>query len=432
MKTLFLDCAMGAAGDMLAAALLDLLPGDEADAFIMKINALRLPHVEFARERREKCGIEGTGFSVKIAGVEEGEEEPHSEVHGCHEHPHSGEHGGGRHHHEHSHSHNTMEDIEAIVARLNLPDEVKADILDVYNIIAEAESAVHGAPVKQIHFHEVGAFDAVADIAAVCILMREIAPDRVVSSPVCTGSGTVMCAHGVLPVPAPATALILKGVPAYAGDIRGEMCTPTGAALIKSFADEFGEMPLMSINAVGYGMGKRDFGERPNCVRAILGESPDDAAREAASVIELSCNIDDMTAEALAFAVERIFAAGAIDAFTVPVGMKKSRSGWLLSVLCKKEDRENVARAIFRHTTTIGVRECEKRRYVLERKEEAVATPFGKARRKVSCGFGVARSKWEADDVARIARERDVSFEEARRLLDEAAASLGGEGSSAE
>ena len=263
MKTLFLDCAMGAAGDMLAAALLDLLPDDEADAFIRKINALGIPHVEFFREKREKCGIAGTDLSVRIDGVEEGEEHyPHER---------------GHHHHDSAHSRGAMEDIEATIASLSLPAEAKGDILAVYNIIAEAESAAHGRPVRQIHFHKVGAFDAVADIAAVCLLMREIAPDRVVCSPVRTGSGTVMCAHGELPVPAPATALILKGIPAYAGDIKGEMCTPTGAALVRRFAHVFGEMPPMDISAVGYGMGKRDFGERASCVRAVLGTSPDAA-----------------------------------------------------------------------------------------------------------------------------------------------------------
>ncbi len=439
MKTLYLDCAMGAAGDMLAAALLDLLPDAEAQAFIKKMNALAIPHVEFLRERKESGGVTGTGFSVLINGEEEGEENhpahhehcehghhEHGHCHGGHEHCEHGHSHEHNHHHEHAHSHNGMQDIEAIINALSLPDEAKGDILGVYNIIAEAESAVHGVPVSQIHFHEVGAMDAVADIAAVSLLMREIAADRVVCSPVCTGSGTVKCAHGILPVPAPATALILKGIPVYAGSIKGEMCTPTGAALLKRFAAEFGEMPLMSISAVGYGMGKRDFGERVNCVRAILGESPNATAKDEDSVIELSCNIDDMTAEALAFAVERIFAAGAIDAFTVPAGMKKSRSGVLLCVLCRKEDKEKVIKTIFLHTTTIGLRECEKRRHVLERREETLLTPFGEARRKVSTGFGVVRAKWEADDIARIARERGISFDEARSLIEKEARSANG------
>ena len=166
-----------------------------------------------------------------------------------------------------------MADIEAIFARLDMPEAVKDDALAVYKIIAEAESAVHGVPVAEIHFHEVGAMDAVADVAAVSLLMHELAPARVTASPVHVGSGTVRCAHGVLPVPAPATARILEGVPIYGGEVRGELCTPTGAALLKHFAAGFGPMPLMRLEKTGYGMGKKDFGDRANCVRAMIGEA---------------------------------------------------------------------------------------------------------------------------------------------------------------
>jgi hypothetical protein len=182
-----------------------------------------------------------------------------------------------------------MQEIREIIGSLNLPGRVRESVMGVYGLIAEAESSVHGRPVSEIHFHEVGTYDAIADIAAVCLLMEEIAPGKVAASPVHVGSGQVRCAHGILPVPAPATALILKDVPIYGGSVRGELCTPTGAALLKYFVSEFGDMPVMRTTAVGYGMGKKDF-EAANCVRAFLGEAED----RTEIVSELSCNVDDM------------------------------------------------------------------------------------------------------------------------------------------
>lgn len=302
MKALYIDCGMGAAGDMLTAALLELMP--EPEKFVERLNALGIPGVEYRAVPCVKCGIKGTRMEVSVNGEEEYADEhehhhehAHGEIHGhahehgpcggegrshndgpahCEEHIHDGAH-EHRHEHEHAcgghHRHAGMADIEAIFARLDMPDEAKADALAVYKIIAEAESAVHGVPVTEIHFHEVGAMDAVADVAAAALLMRELAPARVTASPVHVGSGTVRCAHGVLPVPAPATARILEGVPIYGGEVRGELCTPTGAALLKHFAADFGPMPLMRLEKTGYGMGKKDFDNRANCVRAMIGET---------------------------------------------------------------------------------------------------------------------------------------------------------------
>lgn len=257
MKTLYLDCGMGAAGDMLTAALVELLP--DPDAFIEEINSLGIPHVEVTREKMVKAGIQGTSINVKIHGVEE---EGHHHSHGhTHDHPHS-----------YSHPHNSMYDIEHIMGEhLCFSEKLKEDIMAVYGLIAEAESHVHGVPVTQIHFHEVGQLDAVTDIISVCMLMNRLNPDEVVVSPVHVGFGHIHCAHGILPVPAPATAYILKGVPIYTGSIEGELCTPTGAALLKHFATRFGNMPVMKTQEIGYGMGKRDFG-MANCVRAFWGE----------------------------------------------------------------------------------------------------------------------------------------------------------------
>ncbi len=283
----------------------------------------------------------------------------------------------------------------------------------VFNLIAEAESHAHGMPVSEIHFHEVGTMDAVADIAAVCLLMDKLAVDEVVVSPIHVGSGQIKCAHGILPVPAPATAYILKDVPIYGGAIQGELCTPTGAALLKHFATRFGNMPVMKTQAIGYGMGKKDF-EAANCVRVMLGESG--ACGD--EILELSCNVDDMTGEAIGFAMERLFEAGAREAFTIPVGMKKSRPGVLINVICSESEKEKVVEAIFKHTTTIGIRENRMNRYVLDRRIESVETEFGTVKCKVSSGYGVERRKFEYEDIARIAKEKGLSVEEVRRVLE--------------
>ena len=249
--------------------------------------------------------------------------------------------------------------------------------------------------------------DAIADITAVCMLMHELEPDQVIASPVHVGSGQVRCAHGILPVPAPATAYILKGVPIYGGSIRGELCTPTGAALLKHFVTEFGDMPAMTVQSIGYGMGKKDF-ERANCVRVMLG----DTQEKPAGIWELSCNLDDMTGEQIGFALETLMEQGALDVFTIPIGMKKSRPGILLTVLCREADKERMIHLIFKHTTTLGIREKYCQRHTLKRRIESVETPYGTIRRKISTGYGVRRSKYEYEDLTRIASGENMSLME--------------------
>ncbi len=403
MKTLYLDCGMGAAGDMLAAALLELLP--DPGAFVAELNALGFPGVHIRTEPAVKCGITGTHFAVTVHGQEEG--------HGQHHHHHH--HHEHEHKHAHEHHHSGLHEIEHIVqGHLALPERVKRDVLAVYRQLAEAESHAHGIPVSDIHFHEVGTMDAIADITAVCLLMDRLAPGEVIASPVHTGSGQVRCAHGILPVPAPATAYLLRDVPIYGGTVQGELCTPTGAALLKHFVTRFGDMPVMRVSAIGYGCGKKDF-EAANCVRALLGETENAAG----SVLNLSCNLDDMTAEAVSFAMERLFDAGALEVYTLSAGMKKSRSGLLLRVICRPQDRETIVQTIFRHTSTIGIRESVNRRYVLEREIQTVDTAYGPVRKKISQGFGVTRTKYEYEDLARIAREQNLSLKEAEALVSE-------------
>lgn len=409
MKTLYLDCSMGAAGDMLVAALLELLP--DPDAFVAELNALAIPDVKFSREASVKCGITGTHLQVTVHGEEEGAHDHHH----AHSHDHHHDHAPA-HHHDHAHSHHhhaSLHDIEHIVrGHLSLPATVADNVMAVYRLIADAESKAHGKPVSEIHFHEVGTMDAIADITAVCLLMHRLAPDEIIVSPVHIGSGQVHCAHGILPVPAPATATILQDVPIYGGSIQGELCTPTGAALLKHFANSFGEMPVMRTSAIGYGMGKKDF-PAANCVRALLGERSDASD----DVIELCCNIDDMTGEAIGYAFDKLFAAGALDVYTIPIGMKKSRPGHLLHVICREADKDALVRALFAHTTTIGIRENRFRRYTLDRRIETIETADGPVRRKCSTGYGVSREKFEHDDLARIADAQGLSLREAEARI---------------
>ncbi len=435
MKTLYLDCGMGAAGDMLAAALLELHP--DAAGFVSRLNQLGIPGVTAAAETVVKQGIAGTHLTVRVHGEEEESlDVPHDHDHDHghthddahdHAHTHDHDHNHGHTHdnahdhahtHDHDHAHHHDHDhmglgaIENVVSRLAVPEPVKQDVMAVYRLIADAESDAHKKPVAEVHFHEVGAMDAIADITAVCWLVHELAPEQILASPVHTGSGHVRCAHGVLPVPAPATAYLLKGIPSYSGDIRGELCTPTGAALLRHFVKRFGSQPVMRVDTIGYGMGKKDF-ERLNCVRASLGQTEESTDQ----VVELSCNLDDMTPEAVAFAMDQLFEAGALEVYTQSIGMKKNRPGILLTCMCRSEQRDTMIRQLFRHTTTLGLRENVSDRYVLRRSESIVQTEYGPVRVKQASGWGIERQKAEYEDLARIARSHGLSLDEVSKNM---------------
>lgn len=510
MKLLYLDCGMGAAGDMLGAALAELLPDDTRDAFASELNAAGIPGVHVSLDPSVKCGITGTHLTVTVNGTEE-KEGGHSHHDHQHDHAHDHSHSHDHHHdhsheyshshdHHHDHSHRSLHDIHHIIDDLKLPEAVRTDILAVYRLIAEAESKAHDKPVSEIHFHEVGTMDAIADIASVCLLLHKLAPDQIIASPIHVGSGQVKCAHGILPVPAPATAYILKDIPIYSGSIQGELCTPTGAALLKHFVTRFDQMPLMTPASTGYGMGTKDF-PAANCVCAILGESfaenqpailgesfaenqPEQPAcspattapttalasavtpasatapastatpasatapapEEAAiteTICELSCNVDDMTGEDIAFAIETFLQNGALDAFTVPCTMKKGRPGVLVTVLCKDPDQKQMTRLILQHTTTLGVRSTIKKRWALSRTESETVIPDDvlanvtapdmpaeskvqelkttgndcTIRSKISTGFGITRNKYEHDDLEKIARTYGLTLAQVRALL---------------
>jgi len=370
MKTLYLECNMGAAGDMLMSALLEL--HENPKDFLNRLNNVGIPNAVVIDEASVKCGIKGTHVNVKI-----NEHCEHSDYHG----------------------------IEHLIGHLKISDSVKKNVLEVYKIIAEAESHVHGVPVDRIHFHEVGEMDAVADIVGVCMLMEELAPELVLASPVNVGSGQVRCAHGILPVPAPATAIILQGIPIYNDEIKSELCTPTGAALLKYFVKEFCKMPALTVAKLGYGMGKKDF-EKANCLRAYIGN----IRNISEEIFELVCNLDDMTPEAIAYAQQILFKEGALDVYTTPIVMKKNRSGSLFTCICNAETKDKMLSLIFKHTSTLGVREYACRRYALQREQKEIQTKFGPIKIKTSCGYGTAKSKPEYEDIAKIAQERDISI----------------------
>lgn len=393
MKTIYLDCSMGAAGDMLMAALYELLP--EKEAFFEKMNALGLSGITLSAEPSVKCGITGTHMRVLVHGEEEG---------AAHAHTH-----GHSHDHEHAHTHAGLHEIEHRISHLALSGTVRENVLAVYRSIADAESRVHGVPVDEIHFHEVGSLDALADVTGVCLLFEMLAPEQVLCSPVHVGSGQVRCAHGILPVPTPATARLLEGIPVYGGSIRGELCTPTGAALLRRFVTRFGAMPPMCMEKCGYGMGTKDF-EAANCVRAIRGQT----LASGGQITELACNLDDMTPEDVGFAMERLFEGGALDVYTTPVGMKKNRPGVLLTCMCRQDSVEEMVRLLFLHTTTLGVRASVCDRFTLSRRQYTVQTAQGDVRIKESSGWGVCRRKPEYEDVARIARATGRSLEDVR------------------
>lgn len=410
MKTLYLECNMGAAGDMLMAALTELMP--DKDAFVKELNDLRIPQVNIERTTIAKCGIMGTHMVVTVNG----EEEKSIDV-PMHAHTHS--HEGHTHAHGHSHHHTSMKDIEHIIGHLNVPEKVKEDAIAVYKLIADAESHAHGRPVEEVHFHEVGAMDAVADIVGVCLAIYKLAPEQIIASPVHVGYGQIHCAHGILPIPAPATAHILQGIPIYGGRIEGELCTPTGAALLKHFAQSFGQMPMMAVEQTGYGMGMKDFTDA-NCLRAIIGNTVEGqeqtgchgAVQEMDSIIELCCNLDDMTPEKIGFVTELLMEEGAFDVYTTNIQMKKNRPAVMLTCMCAKEDREKFLTLILKHTTTLGVREYTCKRYGLKRGIREVETIYGTVRVKVASGYGVTKEKPEYEDMARIAKEKKISLAE--------------------
>lgn len=406
MRTLFFDCGMGAAGDMLTAALLDTL--EDKDSFIKAFNALGLPGVKMALAEAETCGIRGSRVHIYVHGQEEDCAKSSSSLRvpvRARSHAHDRD-----QHVHHPHTENRgLDAVMVLINRLPLSEAVRDNAVRVYRSIAEAEAKVHNRPLSEVHFHELGSLDAVADVVAFCMLIEQLAPDIISATAVHVGSGHIRCAHGVLPVPAPATAELLRGIPNYGGEIQGELCTPTGAALLRHFVTKFGPQPVMATARIGYGVGSKVF-PMANCVRAFVGES-DGLSLD--SVEELRCNLDDMTGEAIGFAMELLLESGALDVYTVPIGMKKSRPAVMLCCLCASADTQRLSALMLRHTTSLGVRISGCRRITLPRTVGSVDTPYGPIRTKTAAGV----TKPEYDDLARIAREKDITLGEAAELI---------------
>jgi len=384
---------MGAAGDMLMGALYEIC--SEKEKFLQAMNTLH-PGVRVEAEQVQRQGIAGTHMRILIHGEEEG-----------HDHDHAA----------HHHAHHTLGDITRMIDHFPLPESVRENAKAVYMRIAEAESAAHGVPVDEVHFHEVGALDAVIDVTGVSYLMNLLSPGAVNASAVTVGSGTVQTAHGPLPVPAPATARLLTGVPITAGEIEAELCTPTGAALLRTFAEKFGPMPTGTVIDCGCGCGTKDF-PRANCVRAFLLDTSENADGPNDEVTELKANIDDMTGESLGFAMERLLEAGALDVSYAPIQMKKNRPGVLLTCLCRPSEADKLAREILRQTTTFGVRRTDCQRYAQEVAAELVETEAGTFLRKTGAGYGVTKSKPEYETLAAAAEARGVPLQEIQDIYD--------------
>lgn len=354
MKTLYFDCFSGVSGDMTVGALLDL--GADFNALQAGLDSLGVPGYRIEAERVVKKGVSATQFRVLI---EPDTDKPHRHL---------------RH-------------VVEIIRRGDLPETVKERSIALFARIAEVEAAIHGTTVERVHFHEVGAIDSIVDVVGAHLALHLLGVDRVLVSPIQVGGGTIQCAHGVMPVPAPATAALLRGAPACGGGVEGELATPTGAALMTAWAESFGPMPAMTVEGVGYGAGTKDLPDRANVLRAVLGESGDPAgtaAETGGTVTVIETLVDDMSGEMLAPAMEALLAAGARDAFITPAFGKKGRPAQLLTVLCDAEQVSGIVRRLFAHTTTLGVRMREERRVTLSRSWKTVETPQGRVRVKLA------------------------------------------------
>lgn len=384
MKILYYDCFAGISGDMNLGAMIDL--GVDAHYLENELRKLNIEgfHLEITKDLRR--GISGTKAEVIV-------ENPDNEKH--------------RH----------LRHVEEIINNSTLSEAVKANSLKIFKLIAFAEAKVHSIAVERVHFHEVGALDSIADIVGAAICLDFLRVDKVLSSPIQLGGGTVKCAHGIMPVPAPATALIVENVPVKLGLVQHEATTPTGAAILVATVDEFTEQINFPITKTAYGIGHRDVSEVPNVLRVFLSETETaagDVKEEIATVLE--CNIDDMNPERYDFILEQLFNAGASDAWLVPIIMKKSRPAIQLSVLCAPEKVQKMKHIIFTHSTTIGLREYSVKKSVLSRIEILVNTKFGNVRVKQSVFEGkVVRSKPEFDDCRTIALQEKISLEEVER-----------------
>jgi hypothetical protein len=405
LTILYFDCFSGASGDMILGALLDAgLPLDDLRG---ALGTLAVDRDAVWTERVTRAGVTATKFHVR------GEGSDAAEAHASH---------GHQHHHEHHHPHRTLREISALIDGSSLSGTGKERAKGLFAKLGEAESAIHGTPMDKVHLHEVGALDSIIDIVGTVYALETMGVDSIVSSPLNVGGGTVRSAHGVYPVPAPATARLLQGAPVYSGAQKVELVTPTGALLVTSYAERFGAVPPMRLSKVAYGAGSRDFHDTPNVLRLMMGEADSTAPSHAVTVIE--ADIDDMNPQIFGVLMDRLLAEGALDVFYTSIQMKKNRPGTLLTIVAAPHARERLTATVFRETTTIGVRYREMTRECLDRETKVVETPYGSVRMKVARRNGqVMNASPEFDDCARIAAGtgtpiKDVQAAAAKAYLD--------------
>lgn len=410
MTILYFDCFAGAAGDMILGALMDAgLPLDELKR---ALGSLAVDGWDVSADRVIKTGVTATKFRViehPPVDVTSGDSRTHSHTHA----------------HTPAHGHHTLQQIGAAIRRSALSEVAQARAIAMFRRLAEAEAAIHGLPIDQIHLHEVGAIDSIIDIVGAVFAIEWFKADRVVVSPLNVGGGMVRSAHGVFPVPAPATVALLKDAPVYSSGIQAELLTPTGALILTEYAAAFGPVPAMRVTSVGYGAGDRDLPETPNVVRVLVGEA-DDAKPQVPSpkphtVVVLECEIDDMNPQIFGHLMDRLYAAGALEVFYSAVQMKKNRPGTLMTIVARPGDRETLSDIIFRESTTIGVRYHEMSRDCLDREMVTVATAVGPVRFKVARRHGlVVNAQPEFEDVAKLAAERSIPIKEIQALAQKA------------
>ncbi|MGH9310593.1 MAG: nickel pincer cofactor biosynthesis protein LarC [Vicinamibacterales bacterium] len=435
-KTLYFDCFSGASGDMVLGALLDL--GLPIDALGGALGSLAIDHGAISAERVLRAGVAATRFRLEEpehTHVHAGFEQPpalahdgddrghatHDHGHGRRhdhgdDHDHGHPHGPGQgHSHATGHGHHSLADIQLYIDRSGLSPEGKSRAAAMFRRLAEAEAAIHDMPLDRIHLHEVGAVDSIVDIVGAVFGMEWLGATDIVASPLNVGSGTVRCAHGVFPVPAPATVRLLQGVPIYSGAVAQELTTPTGALLVTSYAREFGPIPPMTVSRIGYGAGGRDVLEHPNVLRLLLGER--NASDSAERIVTIECEIDDMNPQLFGPLMDRLYDAGALDVYYAPVQMKKNRPGTLVTVIAPPEKRHALSGVLFRDTTTIGVRYQEMHRERLDREIRTVATPVGPIRFKIARrGGSIVNASPEFEDCARAAAERQMPIKDVQAL----------------
>jgi len=396
-RLLYFDCFSGISGDMVLGALLDAgLPLEQLKA---ALGSLAVDGYHIHAERVLRAGVSATKFLV------------HDHAHGDHEHKHH-EHD---HAHPHAHPHRSLPEIFGLIDKSALSSGGRGRAKALFQKLAEAEAAIHDMPVEKVHLHEVGALDSIIDIVGAVFGLEWMRVDHIVSSPLNVGGGMVHSAHGQFPVPAPATVKLLGRAPVYSGAVQKELVTPTGALLVSSYAQSFGPIPPMTIDTVGYGAGDNDFPSTPNVLRILVGRTADAVAGERVVVIE--CEIDDMNPQIFGVVMDRLYAAGALEVFYVPVQMKKNRPGTLLTVVAAPEKRPALSEIVFKETTTIGLRYSEVDRECLAREIVPVETAIGVIRFKLAWRDGkLVNAVPEFEDCARLAAARQLPVKEVQAI----------------